>query len=102
MLPTDPGAANQGRLWEALRDGTIGLVVSDHSPATPDLKTTGDFGTAWGGIASLQLGLPLVWTEARRRGFGLADVVRWMSARPASLVGLDTKGAIEVGATRIW
>ena len=70
-------------------------------PATPDLKTTGDRDRL-GWIASLQLGLPLVWTEARRRGFGLADVVRWMSARPASLVGLDTKGAIEVGATRIW
>jgi allantoinase len=95
--PPIRGAANRERLWEALRDGTIGLVVSDHSPATPDLKTTGDFGTAWGGIASLQLGLPLVWTEARRRGFGLDDVVRWMSARPASLVGLNSKGAIEVG-----
>jgi allantoinase len=95
--PPIRGAANRERLWEALRDGTIGLVVSDHSPATPDLKTTGDFGTAWGGVASLQLGLPLVWTEARRRGFGLDDVVRWMSARPASLVGLDSKGAIEVG-----
>ncbi len=95
--PPIRGAANRERLWQALRDGTIGLVVSDHSPATPELKTTGDFGTAWGGIASLQLGLPLVWTEARRRGFGLADVVRWMSSRPASLVGLDAKGAIEVG-----
>ncbi|HET6666742.1 MAG TPA: allantoinase AllB [Intrasporangium sp.] len=95
--PPIRGDANRERLWEALRDGTIDLVVSDHSPASADLKTTGDFGTAWGGIASLQLGLPLVWTEARRRGFGLADVVRWMSARPAALVGLDRKGAIEVG-----
>ena len=95
--PPIRGDANRDRLWEALRDGTIGMVVSDHSPATADLKTTGDFGTAWGGIASLQLGLPLVWTEARRRGFGLADVVRWMSSRPAALVGLGTKGSVEVG-----
>ena len=54
--PPIRGDANRERLWEALRDGTIGMVVSDHSPATADLKTTGDFGTAWGGIASLQLG----------------------------------------------
>ena len=95
--PPIRGEANRERLWEALREGTIGIVVSDHSPATPDLKMTGDFGSAWGGIASLQLGLPLVWTEARRRGFGLADVVRWMASRPAALVGLDTKGSVEVG-----
>ena len=95
--PPIRGDANRDRLWEALRAGTIGMVVSDHSPATADLKTTGDFGTAWGGIASLQLGLPLVWTEARRRGFSLADVVTWMSSRPAALVGLGTKGAVEVG-----
>ncbi|GAA5160172.1 allantoinase AllB [Ornithinimicrobium tianjinense] len=92
--------ANQDRLWEALTAGDVDLVVSDHSPSTADLKhlDTGDFGTAWGGIASLQLGLPLVWTEARRRGIPLADVVRWMATAPADLVGLTTKGRIEVGA----
>ncbi|HSV39034.1 MAG TPA: allantoinase AllB [Nocardioidaceae bacterium] len=89
--------ANREELWEGLRSGAIDLVVSDHSPATADLKTTGDFGTAWGGIASLQLGLPLVWTSARSRGFTLEDVARWMSSAPAALVGLSGKGAIEVG-----
>lgn len=89
--------SNREALWEGLRSGAIGLVVSDHSPATADIKTTGDFGTAWGGIASLQLGLPAVWTGARSRGFSLSDVVRWMSAAPAALVGLSQKGAIEVG-----
>ena len=92
--------ANQARLWSALRDGLIELVVSDHSPCTPALKKpeTGDFLGAWGGIASLQLGLPLVWTEARRRGFGLGDLARWMSAAPARLARLDRrKGAIAVG-----
>ena len=76
------------------------MIVSDHSPSTVDLKhlDTGDFGTAWGGIASLQLGLPAVWTEARRRGFTLTDVARWMSAAPAAQVGLKTKGRIEVGS----
>ncbi len=89
--------AHQDALWQALRDGVITCVVSDHSPCTPDLKA-GDFATAWGGIASVQLGLPAVWTEAHRRGVPLEDVVRWMSLAPAELVGLPGKGRIEVGA----
>jgi allantoinase len=88
-------AANRELLWSGLRDQTIDLVVSDHSPSTADLKRldTGDFGEAWGGIASLQLGLPAVWTEARRRGFTLSDVARWMCQAPA----VPGKGSIEVG-----
>ncbi|WP_046733359.1 allantoinase AllB [Streptomyces humi] len=90
-------AANQDLLWRALADGTIDCVVTDHSPSTADLKTA-DFATAWGGISGLQLSLAAVWTEARRRGHGLEDVVRWMSARTAALVGLDgRKGAVAVG-----
>ena len=92
-------AGNRELLWEGLRDGTIGLVVSDHSPSTPELKhlDTGDFGTAWGGISSLQLGLSAVWTGARQRGFDLTDVSRWMSQAPAAQVGLSRKGRIAVG-----
>ncbi|MGW2334155.1 allantoinase AllB [Streptomyces sp. NPDC001685] len=89
-------SANQDLLWQALADGTIDCVVTDHSPSTADLKT-GDFATAWGGISGLQLSLAAVWTEARRRGHGLEDVVRWMSARTAGLAGLGHKGAIEAG-----
>ncbi|MFI0515181.1 allantoinase AllB [Streptomyces sp. WSLK1-5] len=89
-------AANQDLLWQALADGTIDCVVTDHSPSTADLKTD-DFATAWGGISGLQLSLAAVWTEARKRGHSLEDVVRWMSARTAQLVGLDRKGAIEAG-----
>jgi allantoinase len=88
--------ANADRLWQALAAGTIGCVVSDHSPCPAELKR-GDFGAAWGGIASLQLGLPLVWTEARRRGVPLAQVVGWMAGAPAGLVGLAGKGRIEAG-----
>lgn len=89
-------AANQDALWAGLADGTIDCIVSDHSPCTTDLKTP-DFASAWGGISSLQLGLPAIWTEARRRGHSLDDVVRWMSAAPAELAGLSRKGAIEAG-----
>ncbi|WP_053851395.1 allantoinase AllB [Streptomyces sp. NRRL B-24085] len=89
-------AANQDLLWQALADGTIDCVVTDHSPSTADLKTA-DFATAWGGISGLQLSLAAVWTEARRRGHSLDDVVRWMSERTSRLVGLDRKGAIEAG-----
>lgn len=89
-------SANQDVLWDALADGTIDCIVSDHSPSTADLKT-GDFATAWGGISSLQLGLPAIWTEAKKRGRSLEDVVRWMSAAPAALAGLAGKGAIEAG-----
>ncbi|MET9349301.1 allantoinase AllB [Streptomyces termitum] len=89
-------AVNQDALWQGLADGVIDCVVSDHSPSTADLKTP-DFSSAWGGISSLQLGLPAIWTEARRRGHGLEDVARWMSAGPARLAGLERKGGIEEG-----
>ena len=92
-------AANRELLWAGLRDQILGLVVSDHSPCTVPMKEpgTGDFGPAWGGISSLQLGLPLIWTQARRRGIGLAQVAAWMSAAPARLAGLTAKGRIAAG-----
>ncbi|GAB3856915.1 allantoinase AllB [Nocardioides maradonensis] len=92
-------AENRELLWEGLRNGVIDLVVTDHSPSTVDLKCfdTGDFGVAWGGISSLQLGLSAVWTEARRRGFTLCDVSRWMSQAPAAQTGMRHKGRIDLG-----
>jgi allantoinase len=92
-------AHNRERLWSALRDGVIAQVVTDHSPAPAELKCTasGDFMQAWGGIASLELGLAATWTGARARGFGLEDVARWMCETPARLVGLERKGAIAPG-----
>jgi allantoinase len=91
--------ANRERLWEALAAGVITCVVSDHSPCPAELKQLdiGDFGSAWGGISSVQFGLPVVWTEASKRGFTLADVAGWMASGPARLVGLGAKGAIESG-----
>jgi allantoinase len=90
---------NRDALWQGLADGVIDLVVSDHSPCSPELKRLddGDFGAAWGGIASVQLGLALVWTEARQRGHSLADVVRWTCAAPAHQAGLLGKGQISEG-----
>ncbi|HEX2059222.1 MAG TPA: allantoinase AllB [Thermoanaerobaculia bacterium] len=87
---------NRERLWRGLASGLIDLVVSDHSPCTPELKK-GDFMSAWGGIASLQFVLPIVWTNARARGFTLSDLARWCCESPARLAGLSNKGAIEVG-----
>jgi allantoinase len=92
-------AGHREALWAALTDGDVDLVVSDHSPCTPDLKRldVGDFGAAWGGIASLQVALPVVWSGARARGIGLDRVVGWMAEAPARLAGLPAKGAIAVG-----
>jgi allantoinase len=85
-------------LWSGLRSGALQMVASDHSPAPPALKCRGDFIHAWGGIASIELGLPAIWTEARARGFGVADVARWMSKAPAALAGLSgRKGRIAPG-----
>ncbi|MBM0126232.1 allantoinase AllB [Pimelobacter simplex] len=93
-------AANREALWAALAAGDVDLVVSDHSPCTADLKQSGggDFGAAWGGIASVQLGLPAVWTGAHERGRSLAEVVHWMATAPADRCGLAHKGRIAVGA----
>jgi allantoinase len=93
-------AANRDLLWAGIDDGTVDAVVSDHSPCTPDIKLleAGDFCLAWGGIASLQVGLSAVWTEARRRGHRIGDLARWMAEGPAALAGLRRKGRIEVGS----
>ncbi|WP_053204184.1 allantoinase AllB [Jiangella muralis] len=93
-------AANREGLWAALAGGDVDFVVSDHSPCTAELKAQGggDFGAAWGGIASVQLGLPAVWTAARARNHPLVDVVRWMAAAPADRIGLRHKGRIAAGA----
>ena len=92
--------ANREALWQALLDGDIDIIVTDHSPSTPELKYAhgGDFALAWGGIAGLQLGLSAIWTEAMRRDIPLARVLGWMSAGPANFVGLPQKGRIAVGA----
>jgi len=91
---------NCEKLWEGLREGAIDLVVTDHSPCPPAMKrmSEGDFRTAWGGIASLSIALPLMWTEASRRGFTLVEVARWMAEAPARLAGCGShKGRIAAG-----
>jgi allantoinase len=91
---------NREQLWSALGSGTIDMIVSDHSPCPPEMKLpeSGDFLCAWGGISSLQLRLPVVWTEAGRRGYSLQDLARWLCSAPAELVGLEgRKGLIAAG-----
>jgi len=91
--------ANNELLWEALKDGTLDFVATDHSPAPPDIKEqqSGDFMKAWGGIAGLQFLLPAFWTGAKERGFSLEDVARLLCERPAQFLGLKQKGRIEAG-----
>jgi allantoinase len=91
---------NCEQLWQALRDGTIALVATDHSPCPPEMKrlAEGNFHTAWGGIASLSIALPLMHTEAVNRGFSLIDIARWMAAAPANLAGCHKhKGRLAAG-----
>jgi allantoinase len=92
--------SHQDGLWAGLADGTIDMVVSDHSPAPPELKAveSGDFGAAWGGISSVQLRLAVTWTAARSRGWSLDELVPKLAAAPAALAGLaDRKGEIAPG-----
>jgi allantoinase len=91
---------NRERLWQGLRDGVIDLVVTDHSPCLPAMKKLdeGNFKTAWGGISSLSVALPVTWTEACNRGFTLLDIARWMAEGPARLAGCPArKGRIAPG-----
>ncbi len=89
--------ANREALWQGLRDGIIDMIVTDHSPCPPSMKE-GDFRQAWGGISSLSVALSVIWTEMRKRGLPLEDLVRWMSAQPAKLAGMEErKGAIAAG-----
>ena len=92
--------ANREALWRGLEEGHIDCIVSDHSPCTPNLKDLdgGDFDKAWGGISSLQFGLPLVWTQAKERGFPIAKLAEWMCETPARLMGFGhRKGRIAPG-----
>jgi allantoinase len=93
--PPIRSALDRERLWDGLLSGAIDMIVSDHSPCPPEYRR-GEYADAWSGIASLELRLPVVWTEAQRRGVGLAHVVRWLSEAPGALMGMKT-GSIEPG-----
>jgi allantoinase len=95
--PPIRGEENRRLLWDGLRRGTLDMVVSDHSPCAPEMKAGGDFGSAFGGISSLQLGPAATWTQAQPLGFGLPELSRWMAERPAALAGFTDRGRIEVG-----
>jgi allantoinase len=96
--PPIRGRANRDALWQALVDGDIDLIATDHSPCPPALKAEADFVAAWGGIASLELSLPVVWTGAASRGIPLFRVAEWVSSAPAALAGLHSrKGVIAPG-----
>ncbi|MGB2669480.1 MAG: allantoinase AllB [Candidatus Acidiferrum sp.] len=98
--PPIRGRENREQLWQALRDKTIDLVATDHSPCLPEMKrlAEGNFQTAWGGIASLSIALPVMYTEATKRGFALNDIARWMAEAPTALAGCaNRKGRLAAG-----
>jgi allantoinase len=98
--PPIRGRANREQLWQGLKEGVIDLVVTDHSPCPPAMKRLpeGNFQSAWGGIASLSVALPVMWTEAQKRGFSMTEIALWMAERPAHLAGCDArKGRIAAG-----
>jgi allantoinase len=91
---------NRDSLWQGLEGGVIDLVATDHSPCPPEMKLLGEgnFRRAWGGIASISMALPVVWTDASARGFALTDIVRWMAEGPARLAGCALrKGQLATG-----
>lgn len=93
--------ANRELLWEALKDGTLDCVVSDHSPCVAELKNmdVGDIMNAWGGISTLGLGLSLLWTEGKKRGISIGEIIKWTSVKTADHAGLsDNKGSLRVGS----
>ena len=91
--------ANNQKLWGALKNGIIDFVVTDHSPATPELKKieSGDLKEAWGGIASIQFSLPIVWTKAKEQGFAVSEIAQLMSTAVAKFIGQNKKGALKIG-----
>lgn len=98
--PPIRSAKNREELWKALQNGLIDFIATDHSPCTPNLKLLedGNFMKAWGGIASLGLILPTLWTECKRREIPITDLAKWLCTGPAQLAGLaHQKGKIAPG-----
>ena len=93
-------AVNNEQLWNAIKSGLISMIVTDHSPAPPNIKEieTGNIAKAWGGISCLELSLPIVWTKARDKGFAIEDMAKLMSANIADFCNLSSKGEIKEGA----
>ena len=92
--------SNREELWRGVEEGLFNAIVSDHSPCTPELKRMqeGDIARAWGGIASLQLSLSIVWTEAKRRKIAFEKIASLMTSGPATLAGLGhRKGKLAAG-----
>ncbi len=92
--------ANNEKLWEAIIEGYIDFIASDHSPAPPNIKQldTGNYFTAWGGIAGLQFTLSAFITKALEYNLPLEKALDMLTTKPASFLGLDKrKGSLAVG-----
>lgn len=98
--PPVRGSSNRDQLWDALKEGVIDCVVSDHSPCVLELKRPqdGDLMAAWGGISTLGLGLSLLWTEGQKRGLSMGAIVDTLTRKTAMHAGFgELKGQIKAG-----
>ena len=91
--------SNQDPIWQALMDGTIDMIATDHAPHAPEEKTRADIWTVDCGFPGVEHQMPAMLTEVARRGATLSDYVRWSSENPAKTWGLfPRKGALMVGS----
>jgi dihydroorotase len=92
-------AHNQEPLWEALIDGTIDVIATDHAPHSHEEKTRQDVFTVDAGFLGVEIQMPLMLTEIAKGRASICDYVRWSAVNPAKIWGLyPRKGVIQVGA----
>src|SRR6201996_4267394 len=92
-------APNRQPLWNALMDGTIDIIATDHAPHAPDEKTRADIWTVDCGFPGVETQMPLMLTEVNRGRATLEDYVRWSAENPAKIWGLyPRKGTLTVGS----
>ena len=92
-------APNRQPLWNALMDGTIDIIATDHAPHAPEEKTRNDIWTVDCGFPGVETQMPLMLTEVNSGRATLQDYVRWSAEAPAKVWGLyPRKGALTVGS----
>lgn len=92
-------ACNQEPLWQALADGTIDMMATDHAPHTVEEKTRPDIFTVDCGFLGVEVQVPLMLTAVNEGRLTISDYVKLSAANPAKVWGLyPRKGVIQPGA----